>query len=157
MTGIEKRKSKRRDILKGVGAGTLGLPLLTGTATAKQGSLRVEVEAGEGSVDNWQPRDVLTDNFKAKIDVSGLSTGASDLAVMVIPVNPDGAFVDGGMRASHTQVDWSSGSVVPKNDWTPGGPIMGWPNGTYRLYAAASESGRGVFGTAVSAPFEIET
>lgn len=147
----------RRQMLRGLGAGALALPFTAGTSTAEQAGfdLSVTVQAGEGDADNWTPRDRLTDEFRARIDVSGLSSGTSKIVATTFPVGGS-SMVDGGqVRTETVEVDWSSGYIIETESWSPGGIFGGWEEGMYRLYAAVAEDGEEAFGAAVSEPFEV--
>lgn len=146
---------ERRTVLKGLGAGALALPFVTGTTAATQDmGVSVSVEAGEGDEDTWTSRDRLTDDFRAKVDISDL-TGQTAVAVMTFPVG-GGEFVDDGqLRTTTVQPDGSSASVI-HTDWNPGGILFSWDSGTYRLYTVVAEDREQEFGAAVSEPFEVD-
>lgn len=153
--------ANRRRLIKGLGTGALGLSLLSGTTTAEQAScdLGVSVEAGEGDTDNWVQREYITDDFRGKIDVSGVNSG-TELAYMMIPTNPEGGFVgETNIRSDVVEITASSESIVHSGAWNPGG-VAGtfgtWPTGTYNLYATVADREQEAFGVAVSEPFEID-
>lgn len=159
--GNMKRKvggeTNRRNVLKGLGMGALALPILSETTAAEQASrsLSVSVEAGEGGVDNWTRRDRITDDFKGRVDVSGLSSGDSTIVVTMFPVGGSNNVSNSQVRTGVHTVDWSNGYVVQSSTWNPSG-LFKWQSGTYYLYAVVAEDRQEAFGVAVSDPFEID-
>lgn len=150
-----KNESNRRDVLKGLGIGALGFPLMMGTTTAKQTScnLNVRVEAGEGTLEDWIPREQLTDEFKAKIDASGVS--GTHLVYMLAVLDPENKLA--APRTGTVEIDssWSSVEIVA-GPWRPGGLINNWQNGMYHIYTTVIDD-QGSMGGAVSREFEIST
>lgn len=160
MTQHEESDSNRRDVLKGLGMGAIGIPMMTGTTAAEQGGpcqsncgLRVRVEAGEGNPDTWVRRTRLTDEFRGRVEISGLSSGTSQVSTAIVPVGPlpNGEFK--AMQTNQAEVNWSRGSLIDMDVFS----IGGWQNGEYYLFAAVVEMGREAFGVAVSEPIEIRT
>lgn len=150
----ESDRTERRNILKGLGAGALTFPFVTGTTAAAQDmGLRVSVEAGEGDEDTWTPRDRITDDFRAKVDISGL-TGQTKAAVMTFPVGGGNFVTDGQLRATTVQPTGSSASVIHSH-WDPGTIFFTWDSGTYYLYTVVAEDREESFGAAVSESFEV--
>jgi hypothetical protein len=148
------RGKDRRAVLKGMSAGALAFPFMTGTTAAQQDmGLRVSVEAGEGDEENWTPRDRITDDFRAKVDISGLS-GRTKVAVMTFPVGGSNYVSDGQLRSKTVQPDGSSDSVIHTTSWSPSG-IFSWDAGTYYLYTVVAEDREESFGASVSDPFEV--
>lgn len=148
----ERSAFDRRRILKGLGAGTLALPLVMGRTTAKQESLRVDVEPGTEESGRFSPKTQISDHFKAQIDVSGRS--GTYLAYMVAVFDTDDELIK--PRSDAVNASWSSGSVVTTQGWNPDGvgSFGEWSDGTYHLYATVADN-RGDFGSAISDPFEI--
>lgn len=128
----------------------MGIPLMTGLSSAEQAScnLRVSVEAGEGNANNWVSRTRLTDEFKARIDISGVT--GTNIALLVALLNPEGKLIK--PHSTTFEPSWSSGFVVPGKTWN--GLLGGLPSGTYRFHATVADSG-GDFGVATSRPFEV--
>lgn len=142
----------RRRILKGLGVGTLTLPLMAGRTRAEQGDLEVDVKAGTEENGSFSMKSRISDDFQAEIDISGRS--GTHLAYMVAVLDTDDELIK--PRSDTISGSWSSGSVVASG-WDPDGAIGSfgeWSDGTYRLYATVADND-GDFGAAVSDPFEI--
>lgn len=160
MTEQQKSGTDRREVLRKLGTGTLLLPLATGTTAAQQidCSLNVSVEAGEGRSSNWVQRNYITDDFRGKVTVSGVRSGA-EIAYMMVPTNPEGGFASSSnVRSDVAEVTGSSESIVHSSTWNPGGlgPIGKWPAGRYTLYATVADREQETFGVAVSESFEVD-
>lgn len=156
----QENNTNRRRVLKGVGIGALGLPLVTNTAAAQQAScsLTVSVEAGEGDEENWTPRDQITDNFRGKISVSGVQSG-SEIAYMIVPTNPEeGGFLDNVIRSGVVEAKSSNESYYTDELWYPSDLAFGigeWPSGSYNLYATVADKDQRAFGVAISDSFNV--
>ena len=149
-----KSDTSRRGLLARVGVGTLLAPSVVGSATATQENrrLRASVEPGEGDSDNWTPREFLTDEFRARIRVTGASGGyVTHLAAVL---DPTGELIE--PRCNVTELRTSSGEIHT-DLWYPHRTLrdpFAWPTGRYRLYAMVADSD-GNFAAATSGSFEI--
>lgn len=163
MTQYKKRHSNRRNMLKKLSTGVVGFSLMTGATAAEQAenNLTVSVVPGEGDPFTERSGDVINDRFKARINVSGLSSGDSDVAYMLVPTGPERNFNPDLVFASAVEVDGSSVVITSSPPtWDPSGvigPIWVWPNGTYHIYVTVAEAGQNNFGSSISESFEIRT
>lgn len=144
-----KSKANRRNMLKGIGIGALGVPLAMNPATAQpeRYSLSVDIEA---------PRDRITGEFRGRLSVSGLQPG-SNVVYMIVPRRSDGEFID-EIRSDVVEANSSSESYYSDPTWDPSDVTLGigeWPSGTYTLYATVADGVQEAFGVAISDSFEV--
>lgn len=152
----------RRQVLKGLGLGSLAAYGLTGTAAAQESTteLEVTVTPGQGRDDNWTQIAFVDDgeSFNAKVEVSGIKPKTeTSLAYMIAPGGPDGGFVSNEEVKASKLVEESSGSKTSfvHHNWTPDKFLTSWPSGIYKLYATVVDRDQEVAGFGISPPFEI--
>lgn len=151
---LDSARTPRRRLLKGVGLGAMGVPLVMATPTGQQDEIEVTVEAGEEREDGWTRRDLLTDDFRGKIDLSNLPPDETPVLAMMYPVG--GTVEEARVRTEVRTISATSGSVISTVSWKPAG-IFDWDDGTYYIYATVALPGYETFGTAISDPFEVDT
>lgn len=154
----------RRQVLKGLGLGSLAAYGLTGTAAAQESTteLDVTVTPGQGPEDDWTQVAYVDsgESFSAKVQVSGIEPHTeTSLAYMIAPGGPDGGFVSNEEVQSSKLVEESEGpqtSFIHYN-WTPEKFLTSWPSGIYKLYATVVDRNQEVAGFGISPPFEVDT
>jgi len=152
--------SRRRPILKGIGAGAV-MPLLgSGVGVAKQRDEQSQnIDVAVAPWDEGEDRaiqDIDTDDtFSARINISGIEP-PKQIAYMVAPFNSEDQF--GGQERVHAQSHeiTSNPEVIVHSSFNPGGFLHEWAEGDYRLITTVVDGSLELVGTAASDTFRIE-